>query len=407
MNRDEVDRALRHLRDEKERIGTALLDLERHSGHRLLDGAELAGETARVQAEVRSRMGELWTLFDLYGRTLGEAEELRARHARPGSAQLAELTRLLTGPSVELPAEEVPLERRTLLHSPSGERLTLRAVVVRMTALYEEAARTVGAVDAVWSALLARLGSAEAEHRAVAEMVESLGMTADAEYGRIRADLDARADTVRTDPLAFGRDGRADTAGFDALAADLARLKERFAEAVRFRARYDEQVGRLRDAVSRVRAAEEEVRRARAEVLAKIASPALPAPSLPAAALADRLAALHTLRDQRRWGELADRATDLERATRDALEQVRAGLSLVTGLLDRREELRGRLQAYKVKAARLGHAEDPELARLYEEARALLWSSPCDLRKATVLLSGYQQAISSKADASKAKGSGG
>ncbi|XVQ13222.1 hypothetical protein ACQP1W_11975 [Spirillospora sp. CA-255316] len=406
MNRDEVDRALRHLREEKERIGAALLDLERHSGYRLLEGATLTGETGRRQAEVRSRMGELWTLFDLYGRTLGEAEELRARHARPGAAQLAELARLLTGPSVELPAEEVPLERRTLLQPPSGERLTLRGVVARMTTLYEESARTVAAVDTVWSALLARLGSLEAGHRAVAEMAESLGLAEDAEYRRVREDLDARARTVRGDPLALSRDGRADVSALDGLAADLARLKERFAEAVRFRARYDEQVGRVRDAVGQVRAAEEEVRRARDEVLAKIASPSLPAPAASAAALADRLAALHTLRDQRRWGELADRAADLERATRDALERARTDLGLVTGLLDRREELRGRLQAYKVKAARLGHAEDAGLAGLYEEARTVLWTSPCDLRKATVLLSGYQQAISSKADTSNAKGSG-
>ncbi|MFC5753359.1 hypothetical protein [Actinomadura rugatobispora] len=407
MNRDEVDRALRHLREEKERIGAALLDLERHSGYRLLEGAALSGETGRRQAEVRSRMGELWTLFDLYGRTLGEAEELRARHSRPNGAQLAELDRLLTGTSVELPAEEVPLERRTLLQSPSGERLTLRGVVERMTALYEESARAVAAVDTVWSALLARLGSVEAEQRVVAEMAESLGLAEDAEYRRVREELDARARTVRGDPMALSRDGRADTADLERLAADLARLKERFAEAVRFRARYDEQVGRVRNAVGRVRAAEEDVRRARDEVLVKIASPALPAPAAAAAALADRLAALHTLRDQRRWGELADRAADLERATRDALERARADLGLVTGLLERREELRGRLQAYKVKAARLGHAEDAGLAGLYEEARAVLWSSPCDLRKATVLLSGYQQAISSKADASKAKGTGG
>jgi hypothetical protein len=94
-------------------------------------------------------------------------------------------------------------------------------------------------------------------------------------------------------------------------------------------------------------------------------------------------------------------------ASRAALERARTDLGLVTGLLDRREELRGRLQAYKVKAARLGHAEDADLAVLYEEARTVLWTSPCDLRKATVLLSGYQQAISSKTDASKAKGSGG
>ena len=404
MNRDEVDLALRHGREERERISMALLDLERHSGYRLLEGTSLTGETARRQAEVRARMTELWTLFDRYGRTLEAAERLRARHARPGSAELEELSRLLTGPSVELPAEEVPLERRTLLQSPTGERLTPRAAVERMTALYEECARTVAAVDAVWSVLLARLGPVKAGLRVVAELAESLDLSGDPGYRRAREECEALERTVRGDPLALGRDG---AARLEDLAAELVRLKERFAEALRFRARFDERMGRVRDAVGRVRAAEEEVRRARDEAVAKIASPAPPAPAASAATLADRLAALHSLRDQGRWDELADRAADLERATRDALDRARADLDLVTGLLDRREELRGRLRAYQVKAARLGFAEDADLAALYEEARKVLWSSPCDLRKATVLLSGYQQAISSKADASRAKGSGG
>ncbi|NVI86386.1 hypothetical protein HUX53_03615, partial [Actinomadura sp. BRA 177] len=62
------------------------------------------------------------------------------------------------------------------------------------------------------------------------------------------------------------------------------------------------------------------------------------------------------------------------------------------------DHARGRLEAYRVKAARLGHAEDAELARIYEQARELLWTSPCDLRSATVALSGYQRAIMSRAE---------
>jgi len=395
MNREEVDRALRHLRDERERIGTALLDLEGHTGYRLLEGGTLSGETARRQSEVRARMASLWTLFDLYGRTLREAEELRARHAKPGGEQLARLTHLLSGASVELPAEEVPLERRTLLGAPQAERLSLDAVVRRMNPLYEQVARDVAALDGVWSALLDRLGEVEAERRAVAELVDELGEP-ETEFRRAAGNLDALARTVRADPLALTRDGRPDTGALDAVAAELAELKERLAEAVRFRRGFEERMARMREAVALVRSAEDEVERARREVQAKIASPVLPDPADRASLLADRLAALSALRDRRRWGDLADRAVDLERAARDALDQARADLRLITGLLDRREELRGRLMAYRAKAARLGHAEDPELGALYEEAHAVLWTSPCDLRKATVMLSGYQQAVSAR-----------
>ncbi len=62
-------------------------------------------------------------------------------------------------------------------------------------------------------------------------------------------------------------------------------------------------------------------------------------------------------------------------------------------LLARREELRGLLGAYKAKAARLGAAEDAELAARYDQAHELLWTAPCDLAAATAAVAGYQQAI--------------
>ena len=70
----------------------------------------------------------------------------------------------------------------------------------------------------------------------------------------------------------------------------------------------------------------------------------------------------------------------------------------MTGLLDRREELRGRLDAYKAKAGRLGLAEDTALTELHQRAYDLLWTSPCDLRGATVTLADYQRAITSRAE---------
>ncbi len=396
MGRDEADRTLAHLLNERERISAALLELEAHQGHQLLDGAALTGRTAERQREVQARTTALWELFNLYEAVLGRARELRARHSRPGQAQLAELTMLLAGPSVELPAEEVPLERRTLLSPPTGERLTLAAAVQRMTPLYEEAARLVAAVDTVWSALLERFEDVDRERRAAVALAERLGAS-DPALDRLSAELDALGTTVRTDPLALSRNDRADTTRLDAAAHELAGLRRALEEAARVQGGYAERLDRLRAAIGEVRAAEQEALRARDEVLVKIASSTLPDLPDRARALEDRLAAVAPLAGQRRWADLAARATDLEAAAATALEQARAATGLITGLLDRREELRGRLEAYRMKAARLGHAEDAELGRIYQAARDLLWTSPCDLRKATVTLSGYQQAISSRA----------
>ena len=65
----------------------------------------------------------------------------------------------------------------------------------------------------------------------------------------------------------------------------------------------------------------------------------------------------------------------------------------MAGLLSRRDELRGLLEAYKAKAARLGAAEDPGLTDRYDQARELLWTAPCDLNAAADAVNRFQQAV--------------
>ena len=61
--------------------------------------------------------------------------------------------------------------------------------------------------------------------------------------------------------------------------------------------------------------------------------------------------------------------------------------------LDERGELRGLLTAYRDRANRSGLAEDPSLADAFEQARAALWTAPCDLAGARPLVAAYQQAV--------------
>jgi hypothetical protein len=69
-------------------------------------------------------------------------------------------------------------------------------------------------------------------------------------------------------------------------------------------------------------------------------------------------------------------------------------LTAVTAPLAVRAELRGRLDAYRAKVARLGMAEDPVLIERYDQARRLLWTAPCDLGAAERAVRRYQQAVS-------------
>ncbi|MDH2426295.1 hypothetical protein [Sphaerisporangium sp. TRM90804] len=381
MSLEGIDHALSRRVAERDRIAGDLLDLDDHPSRRLLAGMTPAGETGRRWARAEATSVTLWWLFDAYRRVLDRALELRAA-SKP---DLAALSDLLAGSSVELEPGDVPVEKRSLLRTP-GEWITLDTVMARMDRAYREVAETVAAVDAAWGTLLPRLEEADAARRAARVLADDLG-AADAELDRLGERLDRLRAAATSDPLGAPGLGEELDAAASALAARLGALER----AARLREEYAERARLLGERVAEVAAAEEEARRVRDVVLAKIASPSLPRLPDQAAALRDRLAALGSA--EGRWLELAERLAELERAVLDALSRADGVTGSIGGLIDRRDELRGRLSAYQAKAVRLGHAEDVALAGLYGTARDLLWTAPCDLRRATVAVAEYQRAI--------------
>ncbi|WP_147268934.1 hypothetical protein [Sphaerisporangium album] len=381
MGLAEIDHALRRRTEERDRVAGDLLDLDDHPSHRLLTGMTPAGETGRRWRHAQGRYVTLWWLFDAYRRVLDLAQELRAVN-RP---DVAALTALLTGPSAELKPDDVPVEKRSLLQA-AGERVTLDVLLARMDEAYREVAETVAAVDAAWTDLLPVLDGADAARAAARELARDLDVNdpdlerLDAEAARLRA-------AVTSDPLG-SRERRGE---LDALASAVAARRAALDRAVLARHDHAERTRRLGERIDEVAEAEREALRVRDIVVAKIAAPALPAMPDQAPALRDRLGALGTLGG--RWLELAERLSGMERAADEALARARGVADSLGGLIGRRDELRGRLSAFQAKAVRLGHAEDMALADLYGKARDLLWTAPCDLRRATVAVAEYQRAI--------------
>jgi hypothetical protein len=180
-----------------------------------------------------------------------------------------------------------------------------------------------------------------------------------------------------------------DPAGLASAAAGLERLRDelRAADAERtrllalapgFAARVDELRGR-EAAVRQV------VEHARAKV---IPLPNLAVPSVDALEPFDAEAVAGLP-----WPAARDRLR--ERDTR--LGRVAAAFDEVerrfAGPLARRDELRGLLQAYRGKAAANRLGEDPVLEPQYRAAADVLWSAPCDLTRADVLVAAYQHAV--------------
>lgn len=131
-------------------------------------------------------------------------------------------------------------------------------------------------------------------------------------------------------------------------------LADRVRGVVALHAGFDERVAAPRAAVAEVAAAHDQVQRVRARVVAEIMGdhPRVPSPD----GLGGTLEGLRRRFPEVREGEVA-------------------------GLLERRAELVGRLDAYRAKAARSGFAEDAEPARLHRRA---LGAAPCDLQRAVL-----------------------
>ncbi|MFC4005827.1 hypothetical protein ACFOY2_01235 [Nonomuraea purpurea] len=383
MSREGAEHALRARADERDRISGDLLDLESHTTYQLLKGASLRGATERRWAAAQGALATLWRLNDAYRAVLRAAEQIRDARPRLGAEQLAELTGLLAGSSVVLRSAAKPVEQRSLLPQ-ADERLTLDETVARMDAAFREVTSALNDIDAVWNVLLPRLDGADADLRKIHELEHDLDEGVDlsaqeTELKRMRA-------AVLEDPL-----GPPAGPDLDRLVRLLASSRAELDQAITVKAEYAGRRENLLAALDGVRAAESEARLAHGAVVVKIALPPQARPRDRADALAGELDALDASADT--WLLRAKRLTALENDARQAAEQAQAMAKALYGLVGRRDELRGRLGACQVMAVRKGMAEDPTAGELYERARTLLWSAPCDLTKAATAVEDYQRAI--------------
>jgi hypothetical protein len=403
MGREEVDRALERLGTEHEAIESSLLALQDHSGRRLLEGAELTGVTKERWARTDAAITLLWGHFEAYTEALNAARELRARRRWPTQTELARLTELLRGQGVTVTGAATPDAARSLT-GPARltEQLSLEQLLERMNGWYDQAMETVAAADSVWSALPARIDLLAAETRRVRSLADSVGVRPGAhpagdELEALVDDLTTlRARTV-SDPLAFWRaepaPGRPDTGQYEQAGRQLEEIRREVEAVLHVRDDAEHRLRRLRDVLSRADRTLTEARSARVEVLSKILASDVPAVSGPAAALHEQLASAEEFWRDAQWHRLSPLLDVLEERADEELMRARDSLTAVTAPLAVRAELRGRLDAYRAKVARLGMAEDPLLIERYDQARRLLWSAPCDLAAAERAVRRYQEAV--------------
>src|SRR6266545_3138956 len=336
MRREAVDETLAGLGAAHDRIAAAMFAIDSHPGLAYLRGGGLGGLTKTRWATLGPEVDLLWAHFAVLGDLLERARSIRSQR-RPDDDDWNALRLICSEPVVGLDKAGLPVE------SAPTTRVRLWDLAAQLERRCASVTGLLSDVDSAWSVVAGRYA-----------------------------------------PL---------TQEIDALVARLSALRERVGALVGIRDAYPRRIAELGALIEQVGAAEQRVAEAYARVTGKIADTGLPPAPHAAGVLQARLTRLDRTYHQARWAQLADDVAALERTATQARQRSDELREAADGLLARRDELRGRLDAYRAKAARLGYAEHDGLTALHTRARELLYTAPCDLRAATRAVFAYQQAL--------------
>jgi len=322
------------------------------------DRDQLRGRSAKVAQEAAALVEGLWTRYPELSEAGEKLEAALGRNDREGVARLVDVS----GPLLR----------------------TLEADAERASTLIAQ-------LGTAWRNAVPRLDALRGRLVKAGDTAETLGMPGDPELAAARTVVDDVTAQATSDPLG---------AHLDEAERLVARVEERLASLARTRAGIGtdldaaatrlEELERLITAGAGAKAAAED----------RIVDPGgLVAPlDLSTLDTGDRALRpwLARIRSQAHAGAWPAAAKSLEQWLEEA-GALRARADAVAAAnrapLQRRNDLRGLLDAFRAKAGALGLAEDPGLTSLYRSAREALYAYRCDVRRAEVLVREYGKAI--------------
>jgi hypothetical protein len=375
FTRQQATEAAAQAASERDTIQSNMLDLDGGFGKQLLAGTQLAGVSKQRWDTASATSAALWETFNAYTAVIDRAVTLAG--GRLGQRELTELSELLTGPSVSL--ARAGSARRDIA-DPGYDKVTLATARARMRDQYTQINDVVTAAEQSWTTMAGRLDAA-----ASGLAIDPMGDAAvAADLASARTELERLRAALNADPLG------ADVTEADRLGQRCAALAQRAASLAALRSGAAGQITAIRALADSCRSAQAAAAAAYQRAAARIAA----VPPVPVAAdPAPRLAELDALVAAGRWDRLRSELELLERELTGTASRFHESEQTLVSLLSQRDELRGLLDAYKAKAARLGAAEDTSLCGLYDAAQALLWTAPCDLNAASAAVTSYQQAV--------------
>ncbi|MDQ1427562.1 MAG: hypothetical protein QOK39_1038 [Acidimicrobiaceae bacterium] len=387
-----IDQSLARLRSTIATMSSNLVDLETDTARGRLDQAPLTGATAQRWSSAQGSLAALWQWFAQLSDLAEQATKLRGTRPRIDGEQLAQLDRLVNGPSIELSTAGIPLSQRGLFGAAEAtSRCSPAQLLEQMQAAFQQVMAVIDACNEKWHVIEPRLVPLEQQLQEAQHLAAGLGENDRVELGQVRAEMESLRQVVQCDPLAAPDDAGATVAtSLAAVIADLHRLAQ-------LRDGLAAQLTASRRLLADLEATTEAARVAQGEAMEKIACPAVVDPPPVAGDLAAMLERVTDVSGRGDWRAAANLLAQWTTRAQAAAAAAGRALAANRAPLATRNELRGRLDAYRAKAYRLGLLEDERVAGLYARARGALFTAPTDLNEAEQLVGRYQQALTGPA----------
>jgi hypothetical protein len=384
----ELDETRDRLRQAADAMTSALMAAEADPNRALLEQVPLTGQTAARWAEARSGLERLWVWFTHLQDLLARVDPVRGNRSRVDRTRLRELEDLLTGPSIQLTTDEAPATRpegaaadADCVHYTAGELLDL------MSTTLDEVRDLLRGAGSVWSDLPPRIDRMQSELADIEQRAESLGDSSRSDIESLRSRVLEMATSILGDPLAV------DEQGVGELESAVHVVRDELEGVAVLRTHIDEELNQTRALLSEIELSLADCAEAQRQVKRKIVCADLPSPPRVDRSLGRQLNQIDALVGRGQWRAVARDLENLQRRTRAVLTDARRVAEESRAPIKARNELRGRLDAYRAKAQRVGRLEDPEVAGAYGRARRVLYTAPTDLVTATELVERYQDAV--------------
>jgi hypothetical protein len=388
VNLQQIDDRVEVLRGAVEHAEAELVELDRDEFRRLLTASPLSGDTAARWAQADGQSQLTWQWFLAVKDWLAAIVQQRGTRSSVSTELCDQLTAALDRrPAEILPGAAAPDAARPGGPAPASVDALLRAVLAGNEAVRAVVTR----VAAVWQGTSTTLAALESQCSEIEQRATQAGLPAPNELAVARSLLTQLRKRCAEDPLAVdpANDGTAPIAG------GLERARTAITQAIASRQNASQEsadsIAQIEAAIGQLAAARESERESSAKVGGASTLAEMEHAAAELVALRDEFSAA---RSETNVDHMVRALAALRVRSATAQERARRLVGAAGASLAQRNELRGRLDAYRAKARAMGRGEDPELESIYREAADALFTAPCDLAHSESLVLSYQRALS-------------